>query len=162
MERSTSTRSILLFLAAGGWAFVLVSLGSFHYNDWPSHTVYPYPPIQNLCGSVGAFISYYTFLAVGQGAFPAMFFTGVCVVLMMCGSKVGDLWMRAVGLLLLTVAFAAVCHHFKPGSYDAFPEGRGGIVGIGSATGIATLFQHGWNAADPCDNGIGRAAAGGG
>jgi S-DNA-T family DNA segregation ATPase FtsK/SpoIIIE len=130
-----------LFLAAGGWAFLLVSLGSFHYNDWPSHDVYPYPPIQNLCGSVGAFISYYTFLAVGQGAFPAMFFTGVCVVLMMCGSRVGDLWMRAVGLLLLTVAFAAVCHHFKPGSYDAFPEGRGGIVGISSATVLQHYFS---------------------
>jgi S-DNA-T family DNA segregation ATPase FtsK/SpoIIIE len=141
MERTTSTRSILLFLAAGGWAFLLVSLGSFHYDDWPSHTVYPYPPIQNLCGSVGAFISYYTFLAVGQGAFPAMFFSGVCVVLMMCGSKVGDLWMRSVGLILLTVAFAAVCHHFKPGSYDAFPEGRGGIVGISSATVLQHYFS---------------------
>jgi S-DNA-T family DNA segregation ATPase FtsK/SpoIIIE len=141
MERSTSTRSILLFLAAGGWVFLLVSLGSFHYNDWPSHDVYPYPPIQNLCGSVGAFISYYTFLAVGQGAFPAMFFTGVCFVLMMCGSKIGDLWMRAVGLILLTVAFAAVCHHFKPGSYDAFPEGRGGIIGISSATVLQHYFS---------------------
>src|SRR6185437_12510231 len=50
-------------------------------------------------------------------------------------------WMRSVGLVLLTVAFAAVCHHFKPGSYDAFPEGRGGIVGITSAT----VLQHYFN-----------------
>jgi S-DNA-T family DNA segregation ATPase FtsK/SpoIIIE len=141
MERSTSTRSIVLFLAAGGWVFLLVALGSFHYNDWPSHAVYPYPPIQNLCGRVGAFVSYYIFLAVGQGAFPAMFFTGVCVVLSLCGSKIGDLWMRSVGLILLIAAFASAVHHFKPGSYDGFPEGRGGIIGISTATVLQHYFS---------------------
>jgi len=138
MDRSSSTRTVLLYLAAGAWVFLLVALGSFHYNDWPSHEVYPYPPIQNLCGSVGAFISYYVFLAIGQGAFPLMFFTGVCLVLVMCQNRVGDLWMRTVGLILLTVAFAAAVHHFKPGAYDGFPEGRGGIFGIS----IATVLQH--------------------
>ncbi|HSZ54906.1 MAG TPA: DNA translocase FtsK [Tepidisphaeraceae bacterium] len=138
MERSTSTRTILQFLSAGAWVFMLVALGSFHYNDWPSHDIYPYPPIQNLCGSVGAFVAYYTFLAVGQGAFPVMFFTGVCIVLMLCNSRISDLWMRTVGLILLTVAFASTVHHFKPGSYDGFPEGRGGVVGISTAT----ILQH--------------------
>jgi len=141
MERSTPTRSVLIFLGAGAWVFLLVALGSFHYNDWPSHAVYPWPPIQNLCGSVGAFIAYYTFLAIGQGAFPLMFFTGVCLVLLMCSNRVGDLWMRAVGLLLLTAAFAATVHHFKPGSYDTFPEGRGGIVGISTATVLQHYFS---------------------
>ena len=141
MERSTSTRSILLFLAAGGWVFLLVALGSFHYNDWPSHSVYPYPPIQNLCGTVGAFIAYYTFLAVGQGAFPALFFTGVCIVLLMCGSKIGDWWMRSVGLILLVAAFASAVHHFKPGAYDGFPEGRGGIIGISTAAVLQHYFS---------------------
>jgi S-DNA-T family DNA segregation ATPase FtsK/SpoIIIE len=141
MERSSSTRSVVLFLAASAWVFMLVSLGSFHYNDWPSHEVYPYPPIQNLCGTVGAFISYYTFLAVGQGAFPALFFTGVCLVLLMCNNRVADLWMRAVGLILLTVSFAAAVHHFKSGSYDGFPEGRGGIIGISTATVLEHYFS---------------------
>ena len=127
-----------MFLAAGAWVFLLVALGSFHYNDWPSHAIYPYPPIQNLCGSVGAFISYYTFVTIGQGAFPILFFTGVCLVLLMCQNRVGDLWMRSIGLILLTVAFAAAVHHFNSGSYDAFPEGRGGIIGISTAT----ILQH--------------------
>jgi S-DNA-T family DNA segregation ATPase FtsK/SpoIIIE len=138
MERTSSTRSVLLFLASGAWVFLLVSLGSFHFTDWPSHEIYPYPPIQNLCGSVGAFLSYYTFVTIGQGAFPLMFFTGVCLALFMCRSKVSDLWMRTVGLILLTVAFAAAVHHFTPGSYDGFPEGRGGVIGIS----IATILQH--------------------
>jgi S-DNA-T family DNA segregation ATPase FtsK/SpoIIIE len=141
MERSTSTRSVLLFLAAGAWVFLLVSLGSFHYTDWPSHEIYPHPSIQNLCGSVGAFLAYHAFVTIGQGVFPVMFFTGVCLVLLMCGNRVGDLWMRAIGLILLTVAFAAAVHHFKPGSYDGFPEGRGGVIGISAST----ILQHYFN-----------------
>ena len=141
MERSTSTRSVLLFLAASAWVFLLVSLGSFHYTDWPSHNVYPYPPIQNLCGSAGAFISYCVFLTIGQGAFPVMFFGGVCLVLLMCQNRIGDLWMRTIGLLLLTVSFAAAVHHFKAGAYDGFPEGRGGIVGISTATVLEHYFS---------------------
>lgn len=141
MDRSTSSRGILLFLAAGAWVFLLVSLGSFRYTDWPSHEIYPYPPIQNLCGSVGACIAYATFVTIGQGAFPLMFFTGVCLVLMMCNSRIGDWWMRSVGLLLLTVSFAAAVHHFKPGSYEGFPEGRGGIVGISTATVLQHYFS---------------------
>ncbi|HSU69658.1 MAG TPA: DNA translocase FtsK [Tepidisphaeraceae bacterium] len=141
MERSTSTRSVLLFLAAGAWVFLLVSLGSFHYSDWPSHDIYPYGPTQNLCGSVGAWISYYSFVIIGQGAFPLLFFTGICLVLQMCNSRIGDLWMRSAGLLLLTVAFAAAVHHFKPGSYDGFPEGRGGVIGIATATVLQNYFS---------------------
>ena len=138
MDRSTTSRGILLFLASGAWIFLLVSLGSFHYTDWPSHEIYPHPAIANLCGSVGACIAYATFVTIGQGAFPLMFFTGVCLVLVTCNSRIGDWWMRSVGLLLLTVSFAAAVHHFKPGSYVGFPEGRGGIVGIS----VATILQH--------------------
>jgi S-DNA-T family DNA segregation ATPase FtsK/SpoIIIE len=141
MDRSTTSRGILLFLAAGAWVFLLVSLGSFRYTDWPSHEIFPYPAIQNLCGSVGACIAYATFVTIGQGAFPLMFFTGVCLVLLMCNSRIGDWWMRSVGLLLLTVAFAAAVHHFKPGSYDTFPEGRGGIIGISTATVLEHYFS---------------------
>ena len=141
MDRSTTSRGILLFLAAGAWVFLLVSLGSFRYTDWPSHEIYPYGPVQNLCGSVGAAIAYATFVTIGQGAFPLMFFTGVCVVLLMCNSRIGDWWMRSVGLLLLTIAFAAAVHHFKPGSYDGFPEGRGGVVGISTATILEHYFS---------------------
>ena len=125
-------------MAAAAWVFLLVALGSFHYNDWPSHAVFPHPATQNLCGSVGAFIAYHIFVAIGQGAFPVMFFTGVCLVLWICNSKVGDLWMRGLGLILLGCAFASAVHHFKPGAYDGFPEGRGGVIGIS----LSTLLQH--------------------
>ncbi|HSV14371.1 MAG TPA: DNA translocase FtsK 4TM domain-containing protein, partial [Tepidisphaeraceae bacterium] len=141
MERSNLTRWIYVCLAIGSWAFLLLALGSFHPTDWPSHAVHPYPPIQNMCGPVGAFIAYYLFLIIGQGAFPMLFFSGVCVVLFVAHNRVSDPWMRAIGLLLLSIAFAAAVHHFKPGSENGFPEGQGGVLGIGAASFLQAHFS---------------------
>jgi S-DNA-T family DNA segregation ATPase FtsK/SpoIIIE len=141
MERTNLLRQTALALAAAAWVFLLLSLGSFHPTDWPTHAVYPYPAIQNLCGAVGAFIAYYSFLAIGQGVFPVLFFTGVCLALLACRSRLSDPWLRGIGLTLLTVAFAAVIHHLKPGSFNGFPEGHGGIVGIGTATFLQAHFN---------------------
>jgi S-DNA-T family DNA segregation ATPase FtsK/SpoIIIE len=141
MERSNLTRWIYVCLAVGSWAFLLLALGSFHPTDWPSHAVDPYPPCQNLCGPVGAFIAYYLFLVIGQGAFPMLFFSGVCVVLFVAHNRVSDPWMRAIGLLLLSIAFAAAVHHFKPGSENGFPEGQGGVLGIGAASFLQAHFS---------------------
>src|ERR1700752_3254826 len=108
MERTKIFHQSLVFLAAGCWVFLMLALASFHSNDWPSHQMYPYPPMQNLCGPAGAFVAYYCFLAIGQGVFPILFFSGVCLTLVLFKSRVGDLWLRAVGLLPLSIAFAAV------------------------------------------------------
>src|SRR5438094_7777787 len=129
MERSNVPRQSLLFLAVSAWAFLLLSLGSFHANDWPSHTVYPWPAIQNLCGTAGAFVAYYCFLAIGQGVFPVLFFTGVLLALALFKNRVSDIWLRVIGLLLLSTAFAAAVHHLRPGSMNGFPEGHGGLLG---------------------------------
>src|SRR6476469_8897926 len=100
MDRQNLPRHILLFIAGAVWVFLLLSLGSFHPTDLPSHAVDPYPPIGNLCGSVGAYIAYWCFVAMGQAVFPVLFFSGLLLVLVMCRSQVRDVWMRAVGLML--------------------------------------------------------------
>jgi S-DNA-T family DNA segregation ATPase FtsK/SpoIIIE len=141
MERSHLWRWICISLSIGAWFFLLFAVGSFHPTDWPSHAVQPYPPIGNLCGPVGAFIAYYLFLVIGQGAFPVLFFSGVCVVLYVAQNRVSDPWMRAVGLLLLSIAFAAAVHHVQPGSDNGLPEGQGGILGIGAATYLQSHFS---------------------
>jgi S-DNA-T family DNA segregation ATPase FtsK/SpoIIIE len=141
MEPSYRWRWIWVCLAVGSWAFLLLSLGSFHPTDWPSHAVYPYSPVANLCGPAGALLAYYVFLTIGQGAFPILFFTGVIVVLFVAHNRVSDPWMRAIGLLLLSIAFAAAVHHFKPGSENGFPEGQGGILGIGAASFLQSHFN---------------------
>src|SRR2546430_10273542 len=110
MERSNAIRSSALFLGISAWVFLLLCLGSFHPDDWPSHQVYPYPPIQNLCGHAGAFIAYHLFFAIGQGVFPILLFSGLCLALLIFHNRISDLWLRAIGLALLSTAFAALRH----------------------------------------------------
>jgi S-DNA-T family DNA segregation ATPase FtsK/SpoIIIE len=141
MERSHLWRWISVALTIGAWCFLLFAVASFHPTDWPSHAVQPYPPTANLCGPVGAFVAYYLFLVIGQGTFPVLFFTGVCVVLYVAHNRVSDPWMRAIGLLLLSIAFGAAVHNLQPGSQNGLPEGQGGILGIGAATYLQTHFS---------------------
>ncbi|MDB5322848.1 MAG: ftsK [Phycisphaerales bacterium] len=134
MDHPSLIRRVLFVLLCGAWLFLLLSLGSFHATDWPSHAVYPYPPMQNVMGGPGAFVAYYMYMTLGQGIFPVLFFSGVCVALTMYGNRVTDLWLRAIGLTLLAVAFAAVVHMVKPGTRAGLPEGNGGILGIGASS----------------------------
>ena len=141
MERSHIIKQSLVALAVGTWVFLMLALASFHTTDWPSHTVYPYPPTGNLCGNAGAFVAYYAFLALGQGVFPVLFFTGVCLALVIFRNRVADLWLRAAGLVVLSIAFAAVVHNLKPGSFNGFPEGHGGLLGIVTSTYLQSHFN---------------------
>ncbi|HYO08854.1 MAG TPA: DNA translocase FtsK [Tepidisphaeraceae bacterium] len=141
MERNYVLRQTALFLALAAWAFLLLALGSFSPTDWPSHTVFPWPPMQNLCGSAGAFVAYYCFLAIGQGVFPVLFFSGVLLALVLFKNRVSDVWLRVIGLLLLSTAFAAAVHHLKPGSMNGFPEGHGGLLGITASTFLQSHFS---------------------
>src|SRR5687768_10230955 len=140
-ERTNIARNTGLFLAIGVWSFLLLALGSFQPSDWPSHAVYPHPPTQNLCGTAGAFVAYYLFLGIGQSVFPMLFFSGVLLALAMFNNRVSDLWLRTIGLMLLCTAFAAAVHHLKPGSINGFPEGHGGIVGIGTSAFLQAHFN---------------------
>ena len=141
MQRNHVFRHAVLFLSIALWAFLLLALGSFHTSDWPSHSVYPYPEIQNLCGKVGAYVAYHVFLVLGQGVFPVLFFSGVCLALLLFKNHVGDWWLRTIGLLVLTIAFAAILHNVRPGSSTALPEGHGGIIGIGTSTFLQQHFS---------------------
>ena len=141
MMRSNTSRNTLLFVAAAAWVFLLLSLGSFHPTDWPSHAVDPYPATANICGNVGAFVAYYAFMVLGQGVFPLLFFAGICLALVTFRNPITDLWLRVVGLLVLCVAFSAALHHFMPGSAGGLPEGSGGIIGIGTASFLQQHFN---------------------
>ena len=55
IDRDHIIRPMALAIAWAAWLFLMLALASFHPTDWPSHVAYPYPPIQNICGSVGAF-----------------------------------------------------------------------------------------------------------
>jgi len=141
MNRPHLIRIIVTFLTSALWVFLLLALGSFHATDWPSHDVYPYPPVQNLCGPTGALLSYYLYLAIGQGIFPILIFSGVCLFLYVRRQHVGDLWLRAIGLLILSIAFAATLHNIRPSASNGFPEGQGGLLGIVASTFLQAHFN---------------------
>jgi DNA segregation ATPase FtsK/SpoIIIE, S-DNA-T family len=141
MERENLLRQTGKAIAAAGWVFILLALASFHATDWPSHSVYPWGPVHNLCGHVGAFIAYWSFVTIGQGIFPVLFFSGVLLALAIFKNRVSDLWLRTAGLIVLSVAFAAVVHNLRPGSYQSLPEGYGGIIGIGASSFLQSHFN---------------------
>ncbi|HEX2974202.1 MAG TPA: DNA translocase FtsK, partial [Tepidisphaeraceae bacterium] len=141
MDRENLRRHLWLFLGIGAWVFFLLALASFNPDDWPSHRGYPYGPIQNLCGPAGALVAYHLFSAMGPGVFPILFFTGICLALLVFHNKVRDLWLRGIGLALLSVAFASLVHLIQPGSQDGFPEGHGGILGILASSFLKSHFS---------------------
>jgi DNA segregation ATPase FtsK/SpoIIIE, S-DNA-T family len=140
-ERTHIFRFITLALLAAMWVFMLLACGSFSAGDWPSHTVYPPPPIGNACGIVGAFLAYHCFVVIGHGIYPILLACGACIFMLLVKGRVGDFAFRAVGLLLLSVSFAAIVHFFKPGSADGFPEGNGGLVGIAVCAFLVKHFS---------------------
>ncbi len=127
-------RRVVFVVSACVWLFFLLALGSFQATDWPSHAVYPYGPVRNVCGAAGAYTAYHLYMVLGQGVLPILFFSGICIAMLARGGRVADLWLRVIGLGLLAVAFAAVVHLIRPGSSTGFPEGNGGILGIGAAS----------------------------
>ena len=140
MDRSNLLRNVAVFLAGSAWVFLLLCLGSFHPTDWPSHAVDRIRRRRTSAGAAGRMSRTTRSSRWGRASSRCMFFTGVVLVLVVCKSRIGDLWMRAIGLLLLAVAFAAAVHHFSPGSADGLPEGRGGVVGIAAAAFLQHYF----------------------
>ena len=142
MDRGNAIRRIGLFAAVGVWVFLLVSLASFHADDWPAHHVYPYGPTENLCGAVGALFAYWCYFFLGQGIFLLLFFSGIIMTMWITRNRLTDVWLRVIGLLLLSVAFAAIVNKLSPGSEHGFPEGNGGMLGIAAARFLQMHFNH--------------------
>ncbi len=90
---------------------------------------------------MGAFIAYWSYLAIGQGVFPLLFFSGVCLAMTFYHTRLSDPWLRAMGLVMLSIAFAAFVNHFKPGSTSGFPEGSGGVIGISTSAFLQSHFN---------------------
>ena len=139
-QRPHLVRWSFTLVAVAAWAFALLSLMTFSATDWPSHAVYPWPATHNLCGSVGAFVAYHAFTTLGAGAYAVLFFGGLYFAMKIWGQRLGDVWLRAVGLVLISVALAAAVHLISPGS-GGMPEGSGGVLGIAASTYLRSHFN---------------------
>jgi hypothetical protein len=124
-------------------AFILVMLCSclsFNIGDWPSPFVYPHNgPSENLCGSIGAFFSYYLLYYVGPGIFVILVSAICFLALSLTGRDINQPVLRSIGLCLLTIAASTTFYCFFPFKIYSFPTGSGGILGVG-----ATQFLRGY------------------
>ena len=135
----------VLFLAGSAWRLPAAGAGQLSHDRLAEPPVYPYPPMQNLCGAAGAFVAYYLFLAIGQGVFPVLFFTGVLPgAVRVQEPRQRPVAARDRAAAAVDVAFAAAVHHFKPGSMNGFPEGHGGSLGISASTFCKSHFNTVW------------------
>lgn len=134
-----SYKIALEFILLAGLLFLLFSCLSFSIGDWPSEYVYPHnETVRNWCGVIGAFCSYYTLKFIGPGCYIALGSGILYLLLSLGGKKIQDLWLRAIGLGLLTVAGSASFYFFWPSSLYEFPQGSGGVLGV-----AATEFLQG-------------------
>ena len=142
MDRKKNlVRNLYVYMGATVWIFLLLSIISFRPTDFPSPQIYPAPPIHNLCGKVGAFIAYYLFYTFGPGVYPIMVFAGVCYGVRLFRNAISDLWLRIIGLIVLSVALASFAHLVNPGSPNTLAEGSGGILGISTANFLRDRFS---------------------
>jgi S-DNA-T family DNA segregation ATPase FtsK/SpoIIIE len=112
---------------------LLCSCISFDIGDWPSRFVYPHnAPIANWCGSIGAFCAYYLMYYVGPGIFVLLISSISFLVQKLANQDIGQPILRAIGLILLTVAASSSFYCFWPNSIYNFPIGSGGLLGVGT------------------------------
>ncbi len=112
--------------------FFFCSCISFDIGDWPSSYFYPHnSPIANLCGPIGAFFAYYLLYYLGPGVFVILLTVIGFLIAQLAGVKIGQPALRSIGLLLLTVAVSASFYCFWPHKVFTFPNGSGGLLGVG-------------------------------
>ncbi len=112
----------------------LCSCLSFDIGDWPSRLVSPNnTPIQNWCGSIGAFCAYYLLYYLGPGVFILLTTAIYFMVSRIINRPINQPVLRGIGLGLVTVATSMTFHCLWPHRFFDFPPlGSGGMLGIGT------------------------------
>ncbi len=136
MSRTDERRAALRFcLVALGWLVCLFGWAcvlSFDPADPPAEGVWLPPPrtIHNLCGPVGAWLAYHSFLTFGVGVYPVLAVLHGFVIAAGKRAPLGDLYLRFVGLLLVGAASAALAFLLLQPSERYLITGPGGAVGL--------------------------------
>ena len=103
--------SRIIWISSAAFAlFLAVALLSFNAADPPSHIVAVHnDPVSNLCGTVGAWIAFWTYHVFGFGIWMMLFSIGTWVTLVFRGYEVEHPAVRALGVLIM--ALAVSCFH---------------------------------------------------
>ena len=133
MKDKIICKTAVQFVAIAAMLVLLCSCISFNIGDWPSKFVYPHNnPTTNWCGSIGAFCAYHLLYYVGPGVFVIFASAISWLTAKLTNRATGQPILRAIGLLLLTVAASSSFYCLWPYRVYSFPMGSGGVLGIGT------------------------------
>ncbi len=139
-DRPGALRTAGWLSAAALWLFCAIAVADFSPLDWPTHAVRPVPQdVTNVAGSVGAFVAYHLVVAIGPAVWPLLAATGVLCAFGFAGYKLSDLWLRALGLVVLVAAVGGITTQFGLDVYR-LPEGDGGVVGLAVSHHLGNHF----------------------
>ena len=126
-------------LLAGASVFVLLSLASFDLKDVGEFSLPPNNPVGNDCGIAGAHLAQFLFRWFGVSAFLMASISLALGTVTSVRPGVRDVWMKLVGLLLLTLSLSCVIGLF-PANVTWLPSDYGGYVGIFCYEEVAGYF----------------------
>jgi len=139
--KSSRARTALICLAIGLCVVLFCSCLSFNIGDWPSRFVYPHnAPAANWCGSIGALFAYYLLYYIGPGVFAVLACCIYFLIARLLHRFIGQPVLRAVGLVLLTVAASSSFYCLWPHRIYLFPAGSGGVLGVAAAEFLRSNF----------------------
>ena len=117
---------------AAVWLLVTAAMLSHDAKDWPAmnHGV-ANPVYANWIGKFGALLSHKIYLYVGPGSWMAIIGVGIWLSMMAAGKQVGQLVLRGIGLVVMTVMTSCMLGILLPmvmGDYKGGAEGAGGLL----------------------------------
>ena len=145
LATATLVRRVSWVAAAGLWLFLVVAMASFNTADWPSHAVAVHnDPPRNLCGPVGALITWWSYAVIGVGAWIILAGIAGYLVLTAGGRKVGHPFVRAAGLLLMAMAVSGF-HGLFAARFESIggilPGAPGGLLAFAAVNELTARFS---------------------
>lgn len=114
MDRKRTLNIVLAVLLVAFALFALISIGSFHSEDPPFSSYPSGAQIKNYCGLLGAVLSGYILSGLGLASFAVMLLIGAWGVLLLWKGEVEDLWIKAIGGVLLIISLCLLLSLLGP------------------------------------------------
>ena len=127
-----------------GAIFCALALLTYDMADAPSEFVAPANEgvnIKNAMGSLGALLAARLFGAFGTGVWLAVIGAIMLLIQSIRGQETDQIWVRAGGVVMSTLALAALWAEFAPG-FGVLPDGNGGAAGAWIVGELSPRF--GW------------------
>lgn len=140
-DSSPIGRRVVWLVGITVWAFIALAAVSFDPADPPSHAVWPQNnPVANLCGPVGALVSYHLFKLMGWGAWLLVGFSGLAMLMPMLGRAVTHMTVRAAGVVIIACSVSGIMALVAPrlGPLEGL---SGGTIGAVIAEELFTRFK---------------------